>query len=286
MAAFVPPLWSKLGNGLKDLLTKKYDYKHSLTTKNNVQSDLTVESTAFLGDHFGDFSGLVKAKYKNKDLGEFEGQVETNGNLQGELKATKLYDGLTLVVKGTQKPTGKVTAEYKRQNVSTSVSADVSKDFKTVLEGTLVGGFDGFSVGGQVAYDTAAADVSDYNFGAEYVQGDFVATVKTAEKADKVSTAYLYTLPSSSKKLKTQVGAGLTWDLGKNKRVLTIGSEHDVDENTSGKTKIDSEGNVAGAVEHRLSNPNVKIALSASWNGKQPSTVPDKFGVAATYGDF
>jgi voltage-dependent anion channel protein 2 len=285
MAAFVPPLWSKLGNSFKDLIEKKFNFKNAIIIKNNVQADLTLESTAYLGDHFGDFSGLVKTTYKNKDFGQFEGEIETTGNIKGELKASKLYDGLTIVLKATQKPTGKVTAEYKRENVSTTVSADVSND-KTVVEGTLVGGFDGFAVGGQVAYDTAAADVKDYNFGAEYAQGDFVATVKTSDKADKVAGSYFHTLPSSRNKLKTQVGGSMGWDLAAKKGVLTIAAEHDVDETTTGKAKIDSEGIIAGVVEHRLNNPNVKVALSAQWNGKQPGTTPDKFGVQATFGDY
>jgi len=177
-----------------------------------------------------------------------------------------------------------VTAEYRHESVSGTASADVSQA-TTKLEGTLVAGFEGFSVGGQASFDTDKNEVDDFNFGAEYSQNDFTATLKTAKKADEVVAGYFHNIPSKLK-LKTQVGGQLNVDLAKNTRVYTFGAEHDVDDFTTVKGKVNSESELAGVVEHRLTNPFLKVALSGSWNGKAKSTQPEKFGVALTFGDY
>jgi voltage-dependent anion channel protein 2 len=285
-SAFVPPLFSKLGNSAKDLLTKKYDFKNTVGTKNNQNQDLSIESVATIGEGF-DVSGNVKLKHKNKDVGEFEGEFNTKGTLTGELKATKLQDGLTVILKGTEKPTAKVGLEYKRESLAASVSSDVSFSPSTSakLEAAVVAGVDGFSVGGQGSYDTNKSVVDDYNFGAEYSDKDYTLTLKTAKKADEVIASYFHNLPSKTK-LKTQVGGQFSWALNTDQKVLTFGSEHDVDDTTTVKAKIDTNGAFATAIEHRLSNPALKVALSSTWDGKKKSFSPEKFGVALTFGDF
>jgi len=289
MAAFIPPLYNNIGKTFKDFIGKKYDYKNQVNTKNNVHGgDVTLDSTLVLGEGkekgSSDFSGVVKATYKNKDFGQVEGEIATKGALWGEVKATKLHDGLTVILRGTEKPTGKVTAEYRQESVATTVSAEVQTG-TTLVEGTLVAGVDGFSVGGQALYNTGKADVDDYNFAGEYSQPDYTLSVRTANKAEQVNGSYWHKIPSSRGKLGTQVGGQLSWDLQSNNRVFTLGTEHDVDDSTSVKGKIDSNGIVSGVVEHRLANPAMKVGLSSQWNGKNKFT-SDKFGVALSFGDF
>jgi len=289
--AFLPPLFSKIGNQAKDLLSKKFDYKNQITVKNNVQSDLTIESTVSLADgkdgksKAGDIGGNVKAKYKNKDFGEFEGEIGTGGTLSGEVKATKLADGLTLTVKGTERPQAKVTADYKQDSVAASLALTVESSTNKV-EPTLVVGADNFSVGGQVEYDTAASDLSDYNFGAEFSQKDYTLSLKTQQKANVLVGSYFYTIPQKNAKLRTQLGAQFDWNLKSNDRVLALGTEHDVDESTTVKSKVDTNAQIAAVVEHRLTNPALKVGLSALWNGRDRTTTPSRFGVALTFGDY
>jgi hypothetical protein len=289
MSAFVPPLWSKFGTNLKDLLTKKYDYKHQVTVKNNVASDLTVESTVGVNEN-SSLNGTVKAKYKNKDFGEIETEVATVPNkdkatLSAEVKATKFYDGLTVTAKGSDgQPLVKVGAEYRHESVATSVSVEHTKDTNQV-EATLAAGFDGFSVGGQGKY-CASHGVSDYNFGAEYSQADYALTLKTEAKTEKLVGSYWHNVPTSRNKLKTQVGAQVAWNLESGLKTFTVGTEHDIDEVTAIKAKIDTTGALGAVVEHRLANPAMKLNLSANWNVQDKSTAPKQFGVALTFGDY
>jgi len=286
--AFIPPIWSKFGDSLKNLFTKKYDYKNQLTVKNNVASDLAIESTVGLGDA-QTFTGTVKATYKNKDFGQIESEVGTVPNkdkatLQTEVKATKIYDGLTLIIKGTDVPNVKGTAEYRQESVAASVGVEATKD-KTQVEGTLAAGFDGFTVGGQGKY-CSNHGVADYNFGAEYSQVEYALTLKTESKTEKLVGSYWHNVPTSRNKLKTQVGGQVNWNLENGSKVFTVGTEHDIDEATTVKGKIDTDGVLAAVLEHRLTNPAVKLNLSSNWQVKDKSTAPKQFGVALTFGDY
>jgi len=286
--AFVPPLWSKFGTALKDLLNKKYDYKNQLTAKNNVAADLSVESTVTVADN-SSLSGTVKTKYKNKDFGEVETEIGTVPNkdkatLSAEVKATKLYDGLTVTAKGTDVWTAKVGADYRQESVAGSLAFEANKDSNQV-EGTIAAGFDGFSVGGQTKY-CFNHGIADYNFGAEYSQPEYVLTLKTEKKAETLIGSYWHNVPTSRNKLKTQVGAQVSWDLsGTGNKVFTVGTEHEIDEVTTVKGKINTDGQLAAVLDHRLTNPFMRLSLSANWQVQDKTTAPKQFGVALTFGD-
>jgi len=236
-------------------------------------------------------TGAVKTKYKNKDFGNIEGEIDTAGKLSGELALTTLTKGVEVTFKATDAPTGKLSVQYKQENVAATAGVHVSnaKSVATKVDATLVAGFDNFSVGGQVEYDTAAkdgsGDFSDYNFGSEYSTPDYTVTVKTTTRAQTLVGAYFYSLPGRGK-LPASVGAQLEWNLLTNARTLTVGTEAAIDEHTAVKAKINNDFNVGAVVEHRLSNPLMRLALSANWDATKRSSVPERFGVAVTFGDF
>jgi len=237
----------------------------------------------------GAFTGQVKAKYKNKDFGEVESEINSHPNkdkatLQAELKATKFYDGLTLTLKASDVPAVRAGAEYRQESVATSLAVDAGKESNAV-EGTLAAGFDGFTVGGQGKYCSVHGLV-DYNFGAEYSQSDYYLTLKTAKKAQELLAGYWHNLPGSRGKLKTQVGAQVAWALEGGSKVFTVGTEHDIDETTSTKAKIDTDGVLAAVLEHRLTNPVLKLQLSANWRVQDRVAAPKAFGVGLTFGDY
>jgi len=288
-STFVPPLWSKFGTNLKDLITKKYDYKHQVTVKNNVAADLTVESTVGVNEN-SSLNGTVKATYKNKDFGQVETEIGTVPNkdkatLSAELKATKFYDGLTIIAKGSDgKPLLKVGAEYRQESVATSVTVEHTKDTNTV-EGTLAAGFDGFSVGGQAKY-CQNHGLTDHNFGAEYSQPEYALTLKTEDETKKLVGSYWHNVPTGRNKLKTQVGAKVDWNLDSGHKTFTVGTEHDIDEVTTVKAKVNTEGELAAVLEHRLTNPSMRLNLSANWKVQDKTSTPKGFGVALTFGDY
>jgi hypothetical protein len=280
--AFVPPFFKNFGKSAKDLLSKKYDYQNKLSAKNNVQSDLAIESST-TSDEKGNWSGNVKATYKNKDFGNVETEVDTRGTASSEATFTKLANNTSVIVKVTEKPTVRASAEYKQENVAAAVGVDWSKT-TTTADGSVSAGLDGFAVGGDGKYDATKSEVASYNAGAEYAAKDFTASVKTDKKFEAVLVSYFHNV-NTGRAGKTQVGGSFAHDWNKKTQVLTIGTEHDVDAATTLKGKVDSEGGVAGAVEHRLANPAVKINAAALFN-KNSGFTAQQFGVGFTFGDF
>jgi len=283
---FVPPSFKNLGKRLKDLFSKKYDYKNQLSVKNNIAPELNIESIA-VADSVGAVSGQVKSTYSNKDYGTVDFDVNTSGKASAEAKATKLQDGLVVSLKGTETPSGKVGVEYRRESVAAAFSVDHSSA-STDLEGSLVAGVDGFSVGGVASIDAQHTEsIKDYNFGAEYTPADKVYTlsVKTAEQGKVINGSYLHNLVGKGK-LKTMIGGQLSWNMDKSTRVFSVATEHDVDETTAVKGKMNTEGEIASVIEHRLANPLLKVSLSSRWTSKNKNFQPEKFGVALAFGDY
>jgi len=285
MASF-PPLYKNISKSLSDLLKKKFEYNSKVSTRNNVTSDVSIESTASLSEK-GSYQGNVKSTYKNKDFGEVEVEANTDGTLTGQLKYTKLVDNLNLTLSGTERPSGKLLAEYQQEHFSVSGQVEHNQE-TTKLEGTAVVGFEGFSVGGQARYDTATSDLEDYNAGAEYSHDDFTASLVTTDRADKLVASYFHKIKNRTAGLKTYVGGRFEYDLTKqaNNRVLTVGAEHEVDRSTTVKGKYDSSGTLSAAIEHRLDNPSLKLNFASQWSGKNKTTTPEKFGFGVTFGDY
>jgi len=276
---FIPPLWSKFGQSLKDLLTKKYTDKNSFVIKHNSKHGVTLESG---GVYQNELSGYVKATQKNKELGTMEVNIETSGKADGKVKFDQLLKGFILTVSGNEKPVAKINADYSQENFAGSAAVETAvKNWSTKLEGTAVVGMDGLAVGGQAKVDVSGDnELEDYNAGAEYSQDDFTATVQSAARMDKITASYFQKVSSD-----LQVGAQV--DITKDGRVLTIADEIALDADTTLKGKLSTKGILAAVVEHKLANPKLQFGVAASFNAFGPSPVAaDTFGLSVTFGDY
>jgi len=284
MSSYRPPLFSKFGKNVKDLLTKKYDYRNELTVKSKLQ-DVALENTVTLGNELGSFSDKVKATHSNKSYGETEVEVDTKGSASIEVKASKLVENTTVNIKGTQKDSfgNKSGFEYTQDNVSAHAAYEYASSH--FVEGSLVVGFDGLAVGGMGRFDASKSDLADFNFGAQYATSAYTATLKTEKKADTLQASFFHNVPSTTA-FKTQLGGQFAWDLTDQKRTLSVGVEHDVDANTNFKGKVSTDGLFATVIEHKLSNPVLKLAFSSSWKASDKSVKPSSFGVGLTFGEY
>jgi len=278
MSDFIPPLFKRFGKGLTDQLKEQFEYKKYIKVKSSTSNGVALETT---GEALksGDYSGNVKATYKQKDIGTFEAELNTTGSTAYSVKADKLTKGLTVKISGDEKPAGKLEVDFAQEFYSTSLGVDVSKD-TTSVDGAGVIGFDGLSVGGAVKYDATAQSVSDYNAGVEYTQSDFTATVKTTNQADKVQTSFLQKVNGD-----LTFGGLFSYDIVSGKRVLTVGGTYKVNDDNTAKLKTDSDGIVSSVLETRLRKSSAKVLLSAEHNLRNQTTVPEKFGLGLIFGD-
>jgi len=276
---FVPPLWSKFGQSVKDLLTKKYTDKNSFVIKHNSKNGVTLESA---GVFQNELSGYVKATQKNKDLGTAEVNIETSGKAEGKVKFDQLFKGFVLTISGNEKPVAKVNADYSQENFAGSASVETAiKNMTTKLEGTGVVGFEGLAVGGLAKLDVSGDnEIEDFNAGAEYSQDDFTATVQSAARTEKITASYF-------QKVSGDVQVGAQVEINKDGRVLTIADEIQLDADTTLKGKLNTKGILAAVVEHKLANPKLQFGVSAAFNAFSSSpVVADTFGLTVTFGDY
>jgi len=282
--SFVPPFFKNFGKSTKDLFKKKYDFDNTVKVINKSKNGVTIESTGNLSKSY---QGTVNVKYVNKDFGEVESEFTTLASAENKasLKLKKLAPGLTVTagVSGSKKAVANVDVEYSQDCFA--AQANIKSDLETTkIDAYGSVGFDGISVGGQVALNVSSgAQIVDTNVGAEYTNSDFTATVFTEKNCDFVTASYFSRLNKD-----TAVGASFKYEVaGKQSRTLTVGVEQQLDFDTVVKAKAElPTGVVSTAVEHKLSNPRVQVGVASSFNAlKQPFTV-DSLGFGFTFGDY
>jgi len=162
------------------------------------------------------------------------------------------------------------------------------------VDAAAVIGTDGLSFGGQVVVTAKKSDGPassaqlaghelkfETNFGAEYTQSDFTSSLWTDKSGRYVSLGYFQKLSHAH-----QLGATFKYDThGKDPRQLVAGTDYRIDPSTAIRTKIDlPSGIVSTAVEYKLSNP--KVLLAVAFDVNAPKKTADRFGVGLTFGDF
>jgi len=287
------PLYGKLGKKVKDLFKKKFDFDNKIVTKHKTKAGLTMEAGGVVACSI---AGFLKGKYKDKKFGEAEVEANTCGKFVGSAKLDQLAKNLEVNVSGGWDPAAKkkgfndkLVAEYAQEMVAASGSIDVNSGDTTtaVVEATLTVGFEGFSVGGQVAAEGSqlVQKVSDYNVGAEYTRDNWTLTAITEKKGDVIHGYYHHQINRDY-----QIGAQFDWapraEAAK-QRVLTVGTEYQIDVDTSVKAKADTTGAIVTALQHNLQNPSLQVSLAASFNRKSAECLSaGAFGLALTFGDY
>jgi len=286
MSSFVPPYFGKIGQSVKDLFKKKYEYDHTVKTINKAKNGWTLESGAKSADNV---KGFIKGKYADPAWGESEVEVNTCAKSENKatLKLKKLADGVTVTLGSTCKDGSSdlsADIQYEQEYFAeqTVLKTDIFNKHTLDLSATV--GFDGLAVGGQVKLDLSkGADVTDTNVGAQYTNSDFTLSLYTEKNCDLINGGYFQKINRD-----TQVGALIKYDTtGKSARSVTIGTEHQLDFDTTIKASAElPTGVVSTAIEHRLSNPKLQFGVAAQFKALERPLVASKFGLSLTFGDF
>lgn len=156
--------------------------------------------------------------------------MHTSGKFTGKIISEKLAPGLKITASNESVPNKGSSLHildtlYARNNIATSltVTSNLGKDYK--LDGSVVFGYEGVTVGGQGTYKDSV--LLDYNGGAEYSGEDFTFTVKTSNKADKVTASYSHVLSP----ITTVIGS-FGYDFGKSTpgKEFSIGGSYKLDD--------------------------------------------------------
>jgi voltage-dependent anion channel protein 2 len=274
--------FSKVGKNVGDLFKKEYDFQYQVATKSKSGS-VNVETGAY--GKSGGLNGYGKLCYKDSSFGSVDLEMRTNDKPDKtniKLTLDKLGDGLEVVVQGNSGSNGSLEASYAQDFFSTNAVLRTDGSSHNLSAAGLITS-DGLSVGGQVNLNLAdGPELTDYNVGAEYSEKDITLTLLTKKQGEEIHASY-YQKTSST----TTLGCTFTHNPDGDARSLTFGGQHQLDSNTTLKSKASTNGTVSVAVQHRLANPAMLIGVASSFNAlsKDP-LVAQQFGVSLKFGDF
>jgi len=282
MSDWIPPHLSKLGKKVKDLLNKTFEIKNELKTVNKSANGVTLESS-FNADT--DVTGTSKGTIK-KDCCECEGVFKTAGEVNLKVTTKKLSPGLEVSLQGKSKKHQVIlNAKYAQPFYATSATLTHNLDSNTLLDGELMLGYDGLSVGVSGQLDVLSDEkLTDYNCGAEFTQKDLTLSFFT-QNAGKITASYWQKLSDDC-----CLGASLNMDPNSTEdpNCLTVGVDYKLDPATMLAVKGDTNGIVCTKIEHVLTSPSLKIGIGASFDSKKATNLlaAESFGIACTLGDF
>lgn len=275
---FTPPHFKDVAKKSKDLFSKKYDYKNELTATNNTDAGVTMEvGSTYFKDSY------LKASWKTVDVGAFEGEIHTDASASAT-KAKATFDqfskGASVAVTASSAPTFEVEASYAMDKFATKAIVTHSSSALGLNLSACVG-MDGYVVGANALVDATGgnAALKSLDFAAQANIKLYQVALKTSKNQSDIA---LTVWNQYSKTYQWGVSA----NSGKNYS-FALAQDMTLNKNTSIKTKVSSCGSAAAVVEHRLSDPAVKIALSTEYTSLTSLDKPaQKFGLSMAFGDY
>lgn len=173
--------------------------------------------------------------------------------------------------------------------VRTAFSAGADKNAVShegpVVDVVLSAGAQDVAVGGAISINSSTKEILRRDCGLDYRKNDIALSVLSTEHQKALQVAASYKLDS-----KTLVGASLDFNFDKSadpapKPVFSGVAAVELDSNTSLKLRANTQAKVAADVEYTFPTPQLKLALSATFNAVDRSTETSTWGVTATFGD-
>jgi hypothetical protein len=278
------PLFSTFGKGTNDLLTKGFPttYKAEVTTKAENGVNFV---TSFERDN-DKLVGTFQPKYKLDKYGlEFTGTIDTSNTFKGDLSVDNLLPGLKTIFKGAtalDEQSVEAGFEYKHE-FGTATGSFLWKKGKTTLGASATVGRQALTAGVSTKYSVDSSSLVFVSGGLNYKapSHDISAFVKREEKSGKseivLGGSVLYTAGKEATFAST-----VEYDLQQAPAAaikVKFGGSYNLDADTTGKARFDTEGKLALAVARQL-NPSLKATLGAELNTFELQSNKHKYGFA------
>lgn len=262
--------FKKIGKSAKDLLAKKYDYDFSLETINKSKDGLTM-SSGFTMESRTDLSGSAKMEYEDPTF-NVEVNMKVNGKKEDEdtmLKCTfnKLMTGLDVSLSCNVIP--ELTMEKTYVHDSFALNAKLVGDLnfsKACLDANGAFSVNNFTAGVNASVDLLTQKPKTVDVGLQFKQNPYTVSL-LMKKLQTDAKQFLFGghwTPQDD----LSVGAHLLVkevtkeDASSFETGATLGVDYAVSPTTSLKAKIDCCKTFSYAIEHKLSNPAMKVNFS------------------------
>lgn len=274
----MPVVYKDFGKSGKDLLGKKYDFKYELKATNKAAGGLTIEAVGNEGK--SGLAGSTKVTYKDSSFGEAEANFASSGANCGKVKLSQLMDGTTVTVSTDANLKSKLEVDYKLDALA--LSCDVNSCLKSAVQAS-ADVYDGLVAGVKAELDFSnGADLKDWNYGFQYGYSKDVTFACVTSKGRSMAGLSAFHRLSGDDSYAIGYNMSLDSYIGH----LTVGIEKKLDSATAVKAKLDSCGVLSTAIEHKMSDPRVKVNVAAQFDATSPDLTTQKFGVGLAIGDY
>ncbi|CAK9195269.1 unnamed protein product [Sphagnum troendelagicum] len=256
-----PVFYSEIGKKARDLLSKDYTYDHKFVIATTTQSGLAFTSNAVKrGDAF---LGDIITSFKNKNI-TADVKVDSKSNIITTITVDEFAPGAKSIFSFTipDHNSGKLELQYHQDFAA--ITGSIGLTASPVVEATGVVGSDGFSVGGELGFDTVSGKFTKYNAGVNYIKPDFNASVILADKGDTLKASYLHTVSPVSR---TTVAAEIAHKISKNENIFTVGGLYELDVLTTVKARLNNHGKLAALLQHEW-RPKSLVTISGEVDTK------------------
>lgn len=277
----VPPSYSDLGKGAKDLINKGYNYgsaKLELKTKTANGIAVTAGGSSNLAS--GKIAGNLETKWACKENGlNVTKKWNTDNIVSSEVSVEdKLVKGLKLTLDSTfavatGSKTGAVKAVFKKDYVNIAVDANLAK--APVVNGSAVVGYQGVLLGYQMSFDVGSSKLAKSNFALGYSAGNM--TVHSAVNNGSEFGGSLH--QKHSDKLETAVNVSYASGAAP---AFAVAAKMNVDKDLSLQAKVNNAGQL-GVAYSQVVKPGLKLTLSSMTDLKNFSAGGHQLGLGLEF---
>jgi len=271
-----------LGKNARDLFNKGYNFgylKIDTTTKAGEQVEFKTSASHNIST--SKLFGSIDVKYKIPKYGvTLTEKWNTDNSLGTEISVQdQMYQGTKLTLDSSFAPhLGKRTAKLKGEfsHPYFRLNSDVSLDAGPIVNGAVVGNYDGWLFGYQTGYDTQRAKMTQSNFSFGRQQGLY--SIHTFVNDATEFGGSLHHRVNEN----LELGANVGWTSGEQSTRFGLAGLYKVDNDWTVRGKISNNSQLAVATTHRV-HPHLKMTFSTLINLQNFNEGGHKFGFGLEY---
>jgi Eukaryotic porin len=258
------------------LLNDDYIFDKKVQVKTKTQNGMTYTSTAIQSAKDDSLAGDLELKFSPAPGAAVTSKLFTSGKMSHEAVFDRLgVEGLKLTLLGgvsSKSNVGVSTLEYQHKSATCTAAVDAIANVAYV---TGTAGTAALTVGVDGQYDTAAKELRECNVALNYSDGkESETTVTTLNKGESAKLAYSHAIrPDFS------VASEFFYDRRADAKLVTIGAKYDVDQDTTLKAKITSDGLVSASYIQEI-RANTTLVLCQKFDVRNPDKASHKFGLS------
>lgn len=280
-----PPAFTDISKDSNDILGR--DFYHlapvAIDFKSTAPNGVTFSTKGKAAN--GKTSANLEAKYSDKPTGlTFTQGWSTANALDSKVELVDaLAPGLKSEVSHSVVPGGgrslKATTTYAQKSVTARAFVDLLKG--PVVSGDVAVGHDGFTVGGELAYDVKSAAFTKYSAAIGYNTPVYTVSLTAANNLQLFSAAYYHKVSPA-----VQVGAKGTFDSKNtgsiNPVAVEVATKYQLDKTAFVKAKLADSGMASLAYSQEL-RPGVKLGLGAAFDTLKLGESAHKLGLSLSF---